>query len=175
MLADLREIFDQKLDRQAALHLELAVDARAAPFPAPRWTDRWRGSRCASRRSRVSMLLEAHGERIGLLPGRGGGAPDADGARGAARRQQRRHDGRAEMLERHLVAEEERSRWSSSPRPPPSSALRSLPRLSAATSSPRVARPALRATGSSRLSTRYCLSADSTRPERSLRHLRRKS
>jgi hypothetical protein len=50
-----------------------------------------------------------------------------------------------------------------------------LPRFSTATSSLRVPRPALRATGSSRLSARYCLSADSTSPERSLRDLRRKS
>ena len=42
------------------------------------------------------------------------------------------------------------------------------PRLSAATSSARLPRPALRATGSKRLSTRYCLSADRTRPERCL-------
>ena len=49
------------------------------------------------------------------------------------------------------------------------------PRRSAATSSPKFAKPALRAIGSKRLSTRYCLSADSTRPDRSLSDLRRKS
>src|ERR1700738_3148098 len=41
------------------------------------------------------------------------------------------------------------------------------PRRSAATSSPKFAKPALRAIGSKRLSTRYCLSADSTKPDRS--------
>ena len=49
----------------------------------------------------------------------------------------------------------------------------SWPRRSACTRSPRPLRPALRATGNSLLSTRYCLSADSTRPERSFRQRRR--
>jgi len=37
----------------------------------------------------------------------------------------------------------------------------------------RPATPALRATGKSRLSTRYCLSADNIRPDRSLSNLRK--
>jgi hypothetical protein len=44
--------------------------------------------------------------------------------------------------------------------------------LSAFTRSARLARPALRTTGSRRLSTRYCFSDDSTRPERSRSILR---
>src|SRR5262249_51203207 len=43
------------------------------------------------------------------------------------------------------------------------------------TSSPMPDSPALRASGNSRLSIRYCLSADRSRPEWSLRNLRRYS
>ena len=42
-----------------------------------------------------------------------------------------------------------------------------------ATKSAKVAMPARCATGSNRLSTKYCLSADSMRPERSLSSLRK--
>ncbi len=92
-------------------------------------------------------LLQDHGERIGLLAGRRGRAPDAEAPLPGARRHQRRNDRVAEMIERDLVAEEERlvgrhrldhvddqrARW----RP-----------LSFCTSSPSDARPALRASGS---------------------------
>jgi hypothetical protein len=44
----------------------------------------------------------------GSWPVRGGCAPDADDARGAARRFARRQDGRAEMLEWHFVPKEQR-------------------------------------------------------------------
>ena len=53
-------------------------------------------------------LLQAHRQRIRLLAGRGGGTPDPDSALAGARREQRRNDGVAKMLERKLVAEEER-------------------------------------------------------------------
>jgi hypothetical protein len=43
------------------------------------------------------------------------------------------------------------------------------------TSSVKLGSAALRASGSSRLSNRYCLSADSVKPERSFSSLRRKS
>ena len=45
--------------------------------------------------------------------------------------------------------------------------------LSLPTSSAKLSKPARCATGSNRLSTRYCLSADSTRPERSFKSLRK--
>ena len=51
-LSRLLEIFDQQLDRQAALHLELAVDAGPRISPAPPATGRWREFRPASRRAR---------------------------------------------------------------------------------------------------------------------------
>ena len=53
-------------------------------------------------------LLEDHGERIGLLAGRGGGAPDADAALGGERLAERRHHELAELVERNLVSIEER-------------------------------------------------------------------
>src|SRR5262249_3486037 len=53
-------------------------------------------------------VLERHGERIWLLAGRGGRAPDAEAPLRASRLQQSRHDGVAEMLARNLFTEEER-------------------------------------------------------------------
>src|ERR1700758_2081415 len=99
-------MLDQELDRQPALHLELAVDA------LPRLLQHLAGEigRQDVDAPAGDLALhgfETHGERIRLLAGRSGGAPDADRARGAARRDQRRHDGGAKMLERYLVAEEE--------------------------------------------------------------------
>ena len=106
-LADLGEMADQKLNRQPALHLELAVD------PKPCLLQHLAGEIGRQNVDAPAGDLalhgfEAHGERIRLLPGGRGGAPDADRARRATRRDQRRHDDVAEMLERHLVAEEER-------------------------------------------------------------------
>src|SRR5262249_32324441 len=53
-------------------------------------------------------LPEENSERVGLLPGGRRRAPDADAPLGCPRREQRRHDGVAEMIEWNLVAEEER-------------------------------------------------------------------
>src|SRR6266545_870431 len=105
--ADLREILDQQLDRQPALHLELAVEAGLGLL---QHLGREIGGEDVETpsRQRLVELLEAHRQRIGLLAGRSGGAPDADALLRRARRHQSRHDGVAEMLERNLVAEEER-------------------------------------------------------------------
>ena len=170
-LADLREILDQHQDRQAALHLELAVDAGSWPSPAPRSRDRCATISIAPAAQVLAHLLQRTW-RANKAPGRWRRPRTRCGcaARGA-RRQQRRHDGVAEMLERHLVAEEERLvgrhrldhfDGRAARRPAPAASRRGRVRLN---------RPALRATGSSRLSTRYCLSADSTRPERVLQQL----
>ena len=105
-LSRLLEIFDQQLDRQTALHLELAVDA------GPRFLQhllRQVGGKDFDPPAgqRGSHFLQAHRQRIGLLPGRAGGAPDPDRLADRPRLQQFRHDRFAEMVERHLVAEEE--------------------------------------------------------------------
>ena len=78
--------------------------------------------------------------------------------------------GRREMIERNLVAEKKRSRWSSSPRRRRERGCSAPACLERRTSS---AEPAadLRARTGSRLSTRYCLSAEDRRPERSLQQL----
>ena len=106
-LANLREILDQHRDRQPALHFELAVDARLRLL---QHLGREVGGDNvdAPARDGVAHLPEADRERIRLLAGRGGGAPDADTPLRRARRQQRRHDHVAEIFERGLVAEEER-------------------------------------------------------------------
>ena len=105
-LAVLLEVFDQHLNRKAALHLELAVDAGLRllehflgqvgrdDFDAPSG-------------KRRAHFLQAHRERIRLLAGRAGGAPDPDALAARARLHHLRHDRIAEVFERHLVAEEE--------------------------------------------------------------------
>ena len=52
-------------------------------------------------------FLQAHRQRIRLLAGRAGGAPDPDALAGRARLQHLGHDRIAEVIERHLVAKEE--------------------------------------------------------------------
>src|SRR5262249_40346767 len=52
-------------------------------------------------------FLQAHRERIGLLAGRAGRAPDPQALARGAQLQHLRHDRVAEMFERNLVAEEE--------------------------------------------------------------------
>ena len=76
-LAVLLEVFDQQLNRQAALDLELAVDAGLGllehflgqvggdDFDPPSG-------------ERGAHFLQAHRQRIRLLAGRAGGAPDPD-------------------------------------------------------------------------------------------------
>src|SRR3984893_1286438 len=100
-------MLDEELDRQPALHLELAVDA--LPRLLQHLAGEIGGQNVDAPSGELALhVLETHGERIRLLAGGSGGAPDADRARRPARRHQRRHDDVAEMLERYLVAEEER-------------------------------------------------------------------
>ena len=105
-VADLLEVLHQQLDRQAALHFELGVDAGlgllqhllgdvgADDLDAPAGELR-------------AHLLDHHGNRIRLLPRRGGGAPDAQAAASATRLDHFRQHDVTQMIERHLVAEEE--------------------------------------------------------------------
>src|SRR5262249_58522909 len=81
-------LFDQELNRQPALNLELAVD------PGLRLLQHGAGqiggdNLDAPPGERVFQLLERHGERIGLLSAGGSGRPDANAARGAARGEER--------------------------------------------------------------------------------------
>ena len=172
-LAVLREIFHQQLDRQAALHLELAEDAGLGFFQHG-LRQVGRDDLGAPARQHGAGFLQAHRDRIRLLPGGGSRAPDPQGAAGRARLHQRRDaplpsDDRTESCRGRRT-----SRWWSSPRPLPPSAPRRRP-----SSSERVrecpAGSTLRASGTRRLSTRYCLSADRSSPERSFRSLRRYS
>jgi hypothetical protein len=106
-LALLPEIFHEQLDRQTALDLELAVDAGLRllqhllrqigreDFDPP----------SAKRRAH---FLQTHGERIGLLAGRAGRAPDPQAPAMSPCAQHLRHDRVTEGLERHFVAKEER-------------------------------------------------------------------
>ena len=79
-LADLAEMFDQKLDRQAALHFELAVEAGPRLFQNV-VGQVGRQQLDAPAGDFAFHLVEAHRERIRLLAGGGGRAPNADGAR----------------------------------------------------------------------------------------------
>ena len=106
-VAGLVEILHQQLDRQAALHLELAVDA--GPGLVEHLVREVGADDLDPPADQlVGHLLQHDGERIGLLAGGGGGAPDAQAALLGARRHRLRQHGVAEMVERHLVAEEER-------------------------------------------------------------------
>src|SRR3546814_2814177 len=77
LLALLGEVFHQQRDRQAALHLELRVEAFLRLVEdlvrEVGGDDLDPPARQAGR-----LLLEDHGEGIGLLPARAGRAPDAD-------------------------------------------------------------------------------------------------
>ena len=69
----------RQLDRQAALHLELAVDAGLRLLQ--HLVGQVGGDDLdAPAGDAIAQFLQRHGERIGLLPGRRGGAPDADAA-----------------------------------------------------------------------------------------------
>src|SRR5215210_493906 len=104
--AGLGEVLEEKRDRQAALDLELAVES--APRPLEHLAgdvgrdDLDRPAEKARRR-----LAQDHGQRIGLLAGRGGGAPDAQPARRRLRREAARQEHVAEEVEGHAVAKEE--------------------------------------------------------------------
>ena len=63
------------------------------------------------------MILQGHGQRIGLLSGRTGRAPDPQGARGGAALDQAGQHGLAQACRRDGCRERTRSRWWSS-RPP---------------------------------------------------------
>src|SRR5262249_22552105 len=106
-LADLREVLDQQLDRQAALHFETAVEAGLGLFQ--RLGRNVGGEDFDAPAGEAAVkLLEVHGKRIGLLAGRGGGAPDAHPPLRGARSPPPRPPRIAELLERNLVAKEKR-------------------------------------------------------------------
>ncbi len=99
------EVLDQHLDRQPALHLELAEDAGSGFFkhrlrqigrddfnPPPR---------------QCGEFLDAHRDRVRLLPGRGGCTPDTQAAAAGARLQKCRQHRLPQVIERNLVAEKE--------------------------------------------------------------------
>ena len=81
-LADLREMLDQQLDRQAALHLELAEDAGLGFFQH-RLRQIGRDDLDPPARQRRAQFLQAHRDRIRLLPGGGRRAPDPQRAAAA--------------------------------------------------------------------------------------------
>ena len=106
-VAVLGEILDQHLDRQAALHFELAVDA--LPRLLQHLVGKVGGDHIDAPSGDVALhLFQQHRQRVRLLAGRGGRAPDPNGARASPRRGQRRQHRGAEILERQLVAKEER-------------------------------------------------------------------
>ena len=106
-LAVLGEIFHQQPDRQSALHLELAEDA-GLRFFQHRLRQVGGDDLGAPARQQGPGFLQAHRDRVRLLPGGGRRAPDAQGAAGGARLRQRRKHRLAQMVEWNLVAEEER-------------------------------------------------------------------
>src|SRR6516162_25088 len=100
-------MLEQQLNRQPALHFELAVE------PLPRLLQHvarevGRQHLDAPAGDLALHGFQAHHERVRLLAGGGRRAPDADRARRAACLEQRRHYDGAEIVERDLVAEEER-------------------------------------------------------------------
>ncbi len=106
-LAALPEILDQELYRQAALHLELAEQPGAGFFQ--HGTRQVGGDDLGAPAGELfAHLLQHHRDRIGLLPGRTGRAPDAQRFAAGARLQQFWDQLLAQMIERQLVAEEER-------------------------------------------------------------------
>src|SRR5260370_38073769 len=77
-LADLREMLDQHMDRQSALDLELAEDSSPGFFKDSLRQVGRNDFNPPPRQDR-SKLLQAHRDRIRLLPGGGSRAPDAQG------------------------------------------------------------------------------------------------
>ena len=103
---DLPEVLHQQPDRQAALHLELRVDARRAPSPAPARRCRSRGSRPASRRAAPPPPSAAW--QSNRAPARSSRRRSRCGSAAAgARRQQRGRTSLRSMLERPCIAEEQ--------------------------------------------------------------------
>src|SRR6266700_3585087 len=104
--ADLGEVLDQQLNRQSALHLELAVDPRLGLFEnflRQVGGDDLDPPACQG----LGPFLQAHRNRVRLLAARTRRGPDSQRAAVGARLQQRRQDRVAQMIERNLVAEEE--------------------------------------------------------------------
>src|SRR5262245_15015880 len=104
--ADLREMLDQQLDRQPALHLELAVKTGFGLLQHLGGEISGQNVDAPAGKARAHVL-EHHGQRIRLLAARGRRAPDAHALLHRARLHQRGHDGVAEMIERDAIAEEE--------------------------------------------------------------------
>lgn len=121
----------------------------------------------------IAHLLERHRKRIWLLTGRSSCAPDADAPLRGPSRHQLRHDGLAELLEWNFCPGRKKIRVMASTTCVASASVSG--RRSVCTNSATLVRPAARATGSSRLSARYCLSGARTSPERSRRKVRRYS
>ena len=75
-LSDLREMLDQQLDWQPALHFELAEQAGLGFFEhALRQVGRDNLDSPAGQR--LAGFLQKHCDRVGFLAGRGGRRPDA--------------------------------------------------------------------------------------------------
>src|SRR5258708_12632485 len=101
------EIFDQHLDRQSALHLELAVDS--GPCPIQRRIGKIGGEDLdAPTVNLPAHLGERDGERIGFLSGRCSRTPNPNLPLGRPCRHERRHHHVAEILEWNLAAEKKR-------------------------------------------------------------------
>jgi hypothetical protein len=103
----LLEVFDKHLNREPALDLELTVDSRPGFLEHPlRKVGREDFDPPAGERS--AHFLQTHRQRIRLLAGRGGGAPDSNAPAAGASLQDFGHDRIAEVTERNLVAKKER-------------------------------------------------------------------
>src|SRR5579875_1058322 len=106
-LAVLLEVLHEEADRETALHLELRIDSGfRLGQDVPRDV---RGDDLVAPAAQLGRVLaQQHGDGIGLLPARGGRAPDAEAAARRARLDQVRQDQRDELVEGLLVAKEER-------------------------------------------------------------------
>ncbi len=105
-LALLREILHQQMDRQAALHFELAEQAGLGLFQH-RLRQIGGDDLDPPAGEQRGHFLQQHRDRIGLLPGRRRRAPDPQGTARGARLRQRRQHRILQMIERDLVAKEE--------------------------------------------------------------------
>ena len=154
----LGEVLHQIGDRQAAVYLELGVAPRLRPAPARRCEMSVPRMRSPSPSSIGKVLADQHGDRVRLLPGGAGRAPDRQAA--ARRRSARSARAGSSCAAPRTGGRRGRtwSRWWSSPRPPcgagrSSSGVRS----SAMQLSERAEALASRASVESRDSTRYSL------------------
>ncbi len=105
-LPRLLEVFDEHLNRQAALDLELAVYSR--PGLLQHLLRKVGGDDLdPPAGERGAHFLQAHRQRIGFLPRRAGGTPHPNALAAGARLQDYGHDRIAKVIERNLVAKKE--------------------------------------------------------------------